>query len=75
MIIIIKIDCLGEICPIPLLKLQIVFQKNINDIMLVTDHSCAVENIRDFCKKRAIDIEVEEIINGVWEINIKKHML
>ncbi len=68
----IKIDCLGEICPIPVIKLREVIDsiKNGEEYMIVTDHSCTVPNIKDFCKAHNLDYKVEEVINGVWEIVI-----
>ena len=39
-------------------------------ILLITDHSCVLENILDFCKKKQAVFEVEEVINGVWEVTI-----
>lgn len=68
----IKIDCLGEICPVPVIKLQkdINSIKNGEEYMIVTDHSCTVPNIKDFCKAHKLNYKVEEIINGVWEISI-----
>lgn len=70
-----KVDCFGEICPIPVLRLQSLLADNVDEIMIVSDHSCAVENVRDFCKNKSLDVNVVEVINGVWEIEVKKHKL
>ncbi len=67
-----KIDCLGEICPIPIMKLQ----ANLKEIkmgktyMLITDHSCALTNVADYCKKYKLKCNATEVMNGVWEIVI-----
>lgn len=66
------IDCLGEICPVPILKLQAVIDtiKAGEVYMIVTDHSCSCTSIRDFCKANHFHYEENEVINGVWEIVI-----
>lgn len=68
------IDCLGDYCPIPILKIN----KHLKEIpkgeafMVVTDHSCVFQSIQEYCKKTKLEINVDEIINGVWEITIIK---
>ena len=71
----IKIDCFGDVCPIPLLKLQ----KTLKSIevgesfMIVVDHSCVMESIDDYYKNSVHHIAIEEVINGVWEIVVTKN--
>lgn len=69
-----KIECFGEICPIPLLKLKNGLKKleSGDSAMLVVDHSCVVEAIDDYYKNSHHQITIEEVINGVWEILIVK---
>ncbi len=68
------IDCFGDICPLPILKIE----KRLNEIghgeefVLVTDHSCTVESIRQGYSKRNVQFRIEEVLNGVWEVYIKK---
>lgn len=67
-----KLDCLGDICPVPIIKLKSE-QTRIEGgatVMLVTDHSCTVESIRNFCCKHGYQLSEEEPINGVWELTI-----
>jgi TusA-related sulfurtransferase len=70
----IKIDCFGDICPVPLLKIQ----KQLDSIssgdsfMLVVDHSCVVESIDEYYTDTSHHIEIDEVMNGVWEITITK---
>ena len=47
----IKIDCLGYGCPIPLIKLKAKHSLILEgeEILLVTDHNLAVENIEYYC--------------------------
>lgn len=68
----ITIDCLGEMCPIPVLKAQKEFKKikSGDTIKIITDHSCALESITSKFKK--YPITSEEVIVGVWEIMITK---
>ncbi|MGB8454110.1 MAG: sulfurtransferase TusA family protein [Anaerocolumna sp.] len=68
----VKIDCLGEICPVPVMRLKSVIdliQKG-EDYMVVTDHSCTISNLQDFCKANNLTNKAEEVINGVWEITV-----
>lgn len=70
-----EIDCLGEICPIPIIKIkQSLKSMNTGDsIKVITDHSCTHQSILDFFKKKKnFSIECEEVINGVWEFIITK---
>ncbi len=66
------IDCLGDMCPIPILKTKTELKSAAcgETIKIVTDHSCVLESILSKFKK--YDITYEEVINGVWEIYIKK---
>lgn len=67
-----KIDCLGEICPVPLIKLQkeMPYIKSGEKIMVVTDHSCTKQTLTEFCKTHNLELECQEVLNGVWEIYI-----
>lgn len=69
-----KINCLGEICPIPIIHLQKQIHKIQNGevIMIITDHSCTLSSIKDFCKKHTFSYQSEEVITGVWEIEVYK---
>lgn len=71
----IKIDCFGDICPVPLIKIQ----KKLNElsdgesIMVVVDHSCVEESIWDYYRGTSHEILSDEVLNGVWEITIIKN--
>ncbi|MDW7662014.1 MAG: sulfurtransferase TusA family protein [Bacillota bacterium] len=69
-----KIDCFGDICPIPILKMQheLEILKPGESFEMVVDHSCVIESIQDSLKKTNIKYEIEEVMNGVWEIIITK---
>jgi tRNA 2-thiouridine synthesizing protein A len=70
----IKLDCFGDICPIPLLKMQheIKLLNPGESFEMVVDHSCVIESIQEALKKTNIKYEIEEVMNGVWEILITK---
>lgn len=71
----IEIDCLGEICPVPILRIKTALKtlESGDTIKIVTDHSCVYSNILDHFKKSKVTIKDEEVINGVWEIFITKN--
>lgn len=68
------LDCLGDACPIPLMKLQACksLKEKGSSVMLVTDHSCVCESVTQYCKKRELTLRIEEPINGVWEMYIHR---
>ena len=63
--------CLGDMCPIPLIKLkQCKELKNKGEsIKLGTDHSCSVESITDFCHKNLIRIDKSTEVLGITSWN------
>lgn len=69
-----KIDCLGEICPIPIMRLQKAVPgiRGGEPALLVTDHSCTLTAVKEFCARNHLLCTDDEVINGVWEITISK---
>ena len=67
-----QMDCLGDVCPLPLMKLMQCRDKldNGEAVMLVTDHSCTSESILSYCKKQNIHTQVHQPIPGIWEITM-----
>lgn len=68
------IDCFGDFCPVPILKIEKKL-KEINsgdEFMLVTDHSCTIESIKELYSKRNVEFRTQEVMNGVWEVYMKK---
>jgi len=67
------IDCLGLMCPVPVVKAKIEFKSigKYDNLKIISDHSCTLKNIIDALKKENCIIEHEEE-NGIWKINIKK---
>lgn len=67
-----ELDCFGEICPVPVLRIKKELQsmKSGETLKVISDHSCVVESVTDNFKRAKVKIENEEVINGVWEIFI-----
>lgn len=67
-----SIDCLGDMCPIPILKTkkEMKDMKSGEVIKIVTDHSCVLESVTHQFKKH--QVRCEEVLSGVWEIYITK---
>jgi TusA-related sulfurtransferase len=70
----IEINCLGDICPVPIIKLK-KCENELSEgmkIMLVTDHSCTAESVKNYCASQRLKLKIIEPINGVWEMYISK---
>ena len=69
-----ELDCLGEACPIPLVKTENKLKElAVGDTLIVIiDHSCALKNVPEWARKQNYDVEVEEIGDGEYEIFIDK---
>ncbi|WP_461615773.1 sulfurtransferase TusA family protein [Clostridium sp. Marseille-QA1073] len=67
------LDCVGYICPVPVVKAQIKYKKiDIGEcVTVISDHSCTPQGLKDGFKKYNCEITVEED-DGIWEITIKK---
>ncbi len=67
------IDCFGEICPIPVLRIEDEIKKasSGDSFMIVVDHSCVVQSIKDKYNSPKIKMGIDEVMNGVWEITFK----
>lgn len=70
----VNLDCLGEACPIPLIKAQKQLDKlTVGDVLIVNvDHSCAIKNIPEWARKEGYNCEIDEIDDGEWDIYIEK---
>ena len=68
------IDCFGEMCPIPVLRIQdeIAVIKPGDSFVIVVDHSCVVESVKDKYKNKKVNMVIDEVMNGVWEITFTK---
>lgn len=68
------LDCLGEACPVPLVKAQNALKElNVGDILVIQiDHSCAMKNVPDWAREEGHNVEIEEVDEGEWEVVIEK---
>lgn len=69
------LDCMGEACPIPLMKTQKkIAELAIGDVLVVSiDHSCAMKNVPEWARKQGYNVEIEEVGDGEWDIVILKN--
>lgn len=70
----VKVDCLGDFCPLPLLKAQEASAALApgEGFLLVTDHSCTEEALVELFEGTGFTVESDEVINGVWEITVTR---
>lgn len=70
----VMLDCLGEACPIPLVKAEKALAKlSTGDVLIVeVDHSCAMKNVPEWAIKYGHNVEIEEVEDGQWNIYIEK---
>ncbi len=68
------IDCFGDICPVPIIRIeeQLLKMKSGEEFMIVVDHSCTIEAIRNKYDGSKNEVRIDEVMNGVWEIYFKK---
>jgi len=70
----VELDCLGEACPVPLIKTEkAMAELEIGDVLIVAiDHSCAMKNVPEWARKQGHNVEIEEVDDGEWECIIEK---
>lgn len=71
---IINIDCIGDPCPIPLIKAEKKLLKlGVSDqICLETDHNCALNIVPEWARNKGFKVEIEETPYLEWKIYIKR---
>ncbi len=69
-----ELDCMGEACPIPLMKTEKKMETLVaGDVLVVhIDHSCAMKNVPEWARKQGFNVEVEEVDDGEWDVIIEK---
>lgn len=69
-----ELDCLGEACPVPLMKTEKKMATlEIGDTLIVhIDHSCAMKNVPEWARKQGHNVEIEEVDDGEWDLFIEK---
>ncbi len=70
----IVIDCIGDPCPLPLIKAEKKLRKlsSGQQICLEIDHNCALNIIPEWARKKGYQVRVEESTCLEWKIYIKK---
>jgi len=70
----VELDCMGEACPVPLIKTEKKLEElDAGDMLIVqVDHSCAMKNVPEWARKQGHNVEIEEVDDGEWEIFIEK---
>lgn len=68
------IDAMGEMCPLPILRSDKVYNKlNKGDILVVTtDHSCSLKAFPLHFVRYRSKTEIKEVARGIWQIYIYK---
>ena len=69
-----KLDCIGEPCPLPLMKVEDKIRElDKGEVLLVAvDHTCAMTNVPEWARKKGYNVEIKEVVFGEWEIKITK---
>ena len=70
----VELDCMGEACPVPLIKCEKALEgMDVGDVLICQiDHSCAMKNVPEWAREQGHNVEVEEIDDGEWEVIIEK---
>ncbi len=70
----VELDCMGEACPVPLIKTEKALEKlAAGDVLIVhIDHSCAMKNVPEWARKQGHNVEIEEVDDGEWDLIIEK---
>lgn len=68
------LDCLGEACPVPLIKAENKMKElSVGDVLIVSiDHSCAMKNVPEWARSQGHNVEIDEVDDGEWEVVIEK---
>lgn len=70
----VELDCMGDACPIPIVKSEKALEgMDIGDVLIVQiDHSCAMKNVPEWAREQGHNVEIEELDDGEWEVIIEK---
>lgn len=68
------LDCMGEACPVPLMKTEKKLNSmEVGDVLVVQiDHSCAMKNVPEWARTQGHNVEIDEVEDGEWEVVIEK---
>lgn len=70
-----KIDCLGKVCPIPVIETKKMIKENPEekDFEILVDNEVATENLEKMAKELKIDSSCEKIEDGLYKVSLKKN--
>lgn len=70
----IKLDCMYEMCPIPLLRAMEKLKKmDSGDVLILQiNYSCSIKNVVEWAEKQGHAVNCIEVEDGEWEVYIKK---
>ena len=69
-----KIDCLGKVCPIPVIETKKLIKENPDevDFEILVDNEVATQNLAKMAKELKIESSTEKIEDGVYKVSLKK---
>ncbi|WP_457754770.1 sulfurtransferase TusA family protein [Thermovibrio ammonificans] len=67
----VKVDCRGLACPIPVLKTKEALEKGATELLVIVDNKASRENVKRFALKEGCSVEVEER-DGLFYLKITK---
>lgn len=69
-----KIDCLGKVCPIPVIETKKIIKENPDevDFEILVDNEVATQNLAKMAKELKIESSTEKIEDGVYKVSLKK---
>ncbi|WP_035291047.1 sulfurtransferase TusA family protein [Clostridium sp. KNHs214] len=69
-----KLDCLSELCPVPLLRaMKELKTMGPGDILILSsDHSCVAIDIEKWATEKKYPVKLLELGAGEWEVYIQK---
>ena len=70
-----KIDCLGKVCPIPVIETKKLIKENPDetDFEILVDNEVATQNLAKMAKELKIESACEKIEDGVYRVSLKKN--
>ena len=70
-----KIDCLGKVCPIPVIETKKMIKENPDevDFEILVDNEVATQNLAKMAKELKIESSSEKIEDGIYKVTLKKN--
>ena len=70
-----KIDCLGKVCPIPVIETKKLIKENPEevDFEILVDNEVATQNLSKMAKELKIESSSEKNEDGIYRVSLKKN--